>query len=137
MSAITRSCRHCQRSIIMVEHSETGIVWQHTDGRFACAGARTPAEPLGDTAAHQAATEIAQRRIAEERTEAARHLLWAAGDPRGYRPGGFTEKLIAAWQSADPHNSARLRSAFPILGEGVRLLRNGGAGAVAKWAGIS
>lgn len=68
--------------------------------------------------------------------EAARHVLWHNGDPRGIRPGSFTEKLLNAWAQADSMNASRLASVFPELGRAVNISRTEGSDALAKWAGI-
>ena len=78
----------------------------------------------------------AQARLAEERLEAARHVLWHIGDPRGQEPGSFTSKLLDAWTRADHENSARLTLAFPILGDAIEEAKIFGADAVATWGGI-
>lgn len=71
-----------------------------------------------------------------EREEAARHVLWHNGDPRGIQPGSFTGKLLDAWARADAINSMRLASAFPLLGEAVSVSRLLGSDAVAEWGGV-
>lgn len=58
--------------------------------------------------------------------EDARHVLWAVGDPRGYRPGSFTETLLDALGRSDPQNEARLMGAFPGLVSAVQIVRLGG-----------
>lgn len=73
---------------------------------------------------------------ADKRLEAARHVLWQIGDPRGYEPGSFTTKLLEAWTCADPGNAARLTLAFPILGTAVAISRGLGADELARWGGI-
>lgn len=72
-----------------------------------------------------------------EQEEAARHVLWHNGDPRGVQPGSFTEKLLNAWARADGVNSARLAVAFPMLGTAVQISRTLGSDALAEWAGIA
>lgn len=60
-----------------------------------------------------------------------RHALWYAGDQaNGFHPGGFTAALIEAWSHADDNNFARLRGAFPGLGEALYVLRMCGADAL-------
>ena len=68
--------------------------------------------------------------------EAARHVLWHNGDPRGCEPGSFTTKLLDAWARADVENSHRLGAAFPILAVAVNISRTRGSDALAAWAGI-
>lgn len=69
--------------------------------------------------------------------EAARHVLWHNGDPRGVQPGSFTEKILNAWSSADQENSARLALAFPLLATAVHISQTQGSDALAEWAGIA
>lgn len=76
------------------------------------------------------------RPVPSERAEAARHVLWHIGDPRGYQPGSFTEKLLDAWARADHANSIALWAAFPALGGAVRAAQTAGADAVAEYGGI-
>lgn len=81
--------------------------------------------------------EIDRQRAAEEREQAARHILYMHGDEkRGYRPGSFTEKLIELWMHADASNSTKLQGAFPVLGEGLFIAKTIGSDAVAEWGGI-
>lgn len=48
--------------------------------------------------------------------EHCRHLLWHFGRRDvGWEPGGFMEKLLSAWDTADNENYARLAMAFPDL----------------------
>lgn len=72
-----------------------------------------------------------------EQEEAARHVLWHNGDPRGIRPGSFTEKLLGAWARADQMNSVKLSAVFPVLGQAVHISRTQGSDALAEWAGIA
>ncbi|WP_427870579.1 hypothetical protein [Leucobacter luti] len=58
--------------------------------------------------------------------EEARHVLWSIGDPRGYRPGSFTETLLSAIAKADVGNRQRLFQAFPGLVQAATLARTAG-----------
>lgn len=82
---------------------------------------------------HRAKLEAEAR---AQRPEAARHVLWHNGDPRGQEPGSFTTKLLEAWTRADHENSARLAMAFPVLGTAVAISQMQGSDAVAEWAGL-
>lgn len=44
----------------------------------------------------------------------------------GYPAGGFISKLLTAWGSADPSNSARLASVFPDYGAALALVNEPG-----------
>ena len=72
-----------------------------------------------------------------ELQEAARHVLWHNGDPRGQEPGSFTTKLLEAWTRADSQNAWRLAQVFPALGQAVEISRTRGSDALAEWAGIA
>lgn len=85
--------------------------------------------------------ETEQARLRErglgELQEAARHVLWHNGDPRGQEPGSFTAKLLDAWARADTQNGWRLAQVFPALGQAVEISRTRGSDALAAWAGIA
>ena len=72
----------------------------------------------------------------EEKEQAARHILWTVGDPRGYRPGSFTEKLLETWAQADVRNKAKLSRAFPSLGDALDVLWYEKTEGLVEWAGI-
>ncbi|MER7151218.1 hypothetical protein [Streptomyces lydicus] len=48
-------------------------------------------------------------------SETARHGLWHYGAEGGFQPGTFTQRLMAAIDTADVVNTARLRVAYPEL----------------------
>ena len=66
------------------------------------------------------------RNSLDDKEKAALHVLWHYGDPRGEQPGGFVQKLLEAWNSADRENSLRLYEAFPAYGEALNLVQQGG-----------
>lgn len=73
----------------------------------------------------------------EERPEPDQHelaiVLWhASNGAYGYRPGGFTERLLGAWAHADRENRASLARAFPRLGAAVAAIERHGVDAVAQ-----
>lgn len=47
-------------------------------------------------------------------------VLWHFGEG-GYEPGGFLQRLMTAWGSADPLNRSRLEQAFPGMGRAMDL----------------
>lgn len=57
-------------------------------------------------------------------SETARHVLWHYDRPDGYRPGSFTQKLMAAIDAADVVHTARLRTAYPELVDAMNLAAN-------------
>lgn len=57
-------------------------------------------------------------------SETARHVLWHYGNPQGYRPGSFTQKLMEAIDAADVVHTARLRSAYPDMVDAMTLAAN-------------
>lgn len=57
-------------------------------------------------------------------SETARHVLWHYGAEGGYQPGSFTQKLMAAIDSADVVHKARLRAAYPELVDAMNLAAN-------------
>ncbi|MFF9714792.1 hypothetical protein ACF1DW_04240 [Streptomyces sp. NPDC014603] len=57
-------------------------------------------------------------------SETARHVLFHYGSPQGYRPGSFTQKLMAAIDAADVVHTARLRAAYPDLVDAMTLAAN-------------
>lgn len=58
----------------------------------------------------------------EEAQAAALHVLGFFNLPGGHAPGGFTTRLIALFQHADPANKARLRRAFPAIASAMALI---------------
>ncbi|MFH9977912.1 hypothetical protein ACH4ND_01365 [Streptomyces sp. NPDC017179] len=57
-------------------------------------------------------------------SETARHVLFHYGSPQGYRPGSFTQKLMAAIDAADVIHTARLWAAYPELVDAMNLAAN-------------
>jgi hypothetical protein len=56
-------------------------------------------------------------------TETARHVLWRYDRIGGAQPGGFTQSLMAAIESADVRNRAILREAYPEMSYALHLAR--------------
>lgn len=91
-----------------------------------------------DAVPHAAlAAKARQEHHRDELQEAARHVLWHNGDPRGQEPGSFTAKLLEAWARADSQNGWRLAQVFPALGQAVEISRTRGSDYLAEWAGIA
>ncbi|WP_052808710.1 hypothetical protein [Streptomyces cyaneogriseus] len=57
-------------------------------------------------------------------TDAAAHVLFHYGHHGGYQAGSFTTHLIAAIDSADPSNKARLTLGFPEYVAAINLIQN-------------
>ena len=72
----------------------------------------------------------------DDKEKAARHVLWHYGDERGEQPGGFVQKLLEAWNSADRDNWHRLNDAFPAYGEALNLCQQGGLDRLARRWGL-
>lgn len=53
--------------------------------------------------------------------EIARHVLWQYGQPGGYRPGTFTQKLLDLLAFADLPSLVKLFEAFSAEAEAVRI----------------
>lgn len=66
---------------------------------------------------------MSEPRVTPEQYEAAQHVLNRIG-AGGYQGGSFTEKLLDLFERADPDNTARLKAAFPELGEAIYQVRH-------------
>ncbi|MGW6454992.1 hypothetical protein ACWF94_03555 [Streptomyces sp. NPDC055078] len=55
--------------------------------------------------------------------EVAAHVLWHMHGNGGYPAGSFTAGLLAAWNLADPANSARLAAGFPEYAAAIDLIQ--------------
>lgn len=95
---------------------------------------RVPVEHL--TALTRTYEEAKEQGTTEERQQAARHILYACGDSRGFEPGGFTHTLLLAWKKADPSNRARLCLAFPVYAVAFDVQFEESNDGLAQWAGI-
>lgn len=72
-----------------------------------------------------------------QRREAAHHIFYWIGDPRGYEGGSFMNSLLTTWKRADNGNRGRLALAFPVYADAFNVLESEGSNGLARWAGIS
>jgi len=61
-----------------------------------------------------------------------RMVLWHFGLTGGWKPGGFAESLLVAWDKADVMNDLRLQNGFPELAEAITLVNRFGTAALTQ-----